>query len=134
MKHISYDDGTVKAEIDIRPATTRDGIRRETLMYGELYKDPVLLRSQQLLGTLTAAADVQTLTVDGKPVKLTAETILDLPGTLTTLWSLAVFEVNPHWQFGITSEELEAIQKKALTPSSGSEDSTEAPTKAKQKT
>lgn len=131
MKHISYDDGSVKAEIDIRPATTGDGIRREQMMYGEIQKDPVLLRAQQLLGTLIAAADIKVLEQDGQPVKLTNESILELPGALTTLWGAYVFEVNPHWQFGITAEELEAFQKKASPPSSGSKDSTGQPAKAK---
>jgi hypothetical protein len=134
MKHISYDDGSVKAEIDIRAASTRDGIQREYLMYNDLPKDPVLVRAQQLFGTLTAAADVKLLERDGQPVKLTVESLLELPGALTTRWSLDVFEVNPHWQFGISSAELEELQKKALKPSSGLEASTEQPTKAKPKT
>jgi hypothetical protein len=133
MKHLSYSDGSVKAEIDIRPASTRDGISREYLMYNDIPRDPVLLRAQQLLGTLTAAADVKLLERDGQPIKLTAESLLDLPGALTTRWALDVFEVNPHWQFGISSAELEELQKKALQPSSGSEASTEQPTKAKPK-
>jgi len=133
MKHLSYSDGSVEAEIDIRPASTRDGINREYLMYNDLPKDPILVRAQQLLGTLTAAADVKLLERDGQPIKLTAESLLDLPGALTARWSLDVFEVNPHWQFGISSAELEELQKKVLLPSSGSEASTEQPTKAKPK-
>lgn len=133
MKHLSYSDEHVKAEIDIREATTRDGIQREYLMYGEVPKDPILLRAQQLLGTLTAAADIRVLEVDGKAIKLTKDTLLDLPGGLTTLWGAYVIEVNPHWQFGITSEELEALQKKAQKPSTGSEVSTEPTPKVKPK-
>ena len=113
MKHVSYNDNSYHAEIDIRPASTGDGIRREMLMYENAPKDPVQLRAQQLFGTLTAAADIITLEKDGKPVTLTAAALLDLPGALTTLWGAYVFEENPHWQFGITAAELEALQKKA---------------------
>lgn len=134
MKHISYDDGEVKAEIDIRPATTRDGINREYIMYNDVPKDPVMVRAQQLFGTLTAASDIQKLEVDGKPLKLTNESLLELPGAFTTYWAACVFEVNPHWQFGITSEQLEKFQKKAPLPSSGSEVSTAPTPKAGSKT
>jgi hypothetical protein len=134
MKHVSYDDGHVKAEIDIREATTGDGIRREYLMYNDLPKDPVGIRARQLFATMTAAANVLALERDGQSVKLTDETLLDLPGMLTELWTKKVFEVNPHWQFGITADELEKLQKKAPQPLNGSEVSTEQPAKAETKT
>ena len=38
MKHLSYDDGRIRAEIDIRQATTGDGIQRGLLTY-DLPKD-----------------------------------------------------------------------------------------------
>jgi hypothetical protein len=133
MKHLSYDDGKVKAEVDIRPATTGDGIRRDRDMYGDMPKDPVLQRAQQLRATLTAAADIQLLTVGGADYKLTNESVLELPGALTTLWGAYVFEVNPHWQFGITAEQLEELQKKAPSPSHGSKTSIEPTPKARRK-
>lgn len=133
MKHLSYEDGIVKAEIDIHEASTREGIQREYLMYDNSPKDPILLRGQQLFGTLTAAADIQLLEVDGKPFKLTKENLLDLPNKFTVLWGAYVFEANPQWQFGITADELEKLQKKAQKPSSGSEHSIEPLPKAKPK-
>ena len=129
-KHLSFDDGEYRAEIDIRPATTGDGIRRERDMYENPSKDPLELRAKQLLITLTAVADIQTLTKAGKSIKLNVDTLLDLPGALTTLWSMYVFEANPHWNFGLTTDQLEAIQKKASPPSAGLPDSTEPQPKA----
>jgi hypothetical protein len=131
VSHFSYKDKHIHAEIDIRAASTADAFNREKIMFGQLQSDPTLARAQQMVGTLLAAATVEKLNVDGKDIKLTAETLLDLPSAFTTLWEMRVYEENPQWQFGLSADQLDEIQKKALQPTSGSGDSIEQPAKAK---
>jgi hypothetical protein len=133
--HIFYDDGTVKAEIVLRPpASTGDGIRRESLMYSKISKDPVLNSAQALYATLVSGSDIEVLERNGQLVALSVDTVMELPGALTSLWELRIFEINPHWQYGVTPDQLENLQKKASKPSTGSDNFIEQPTKAKSKT
>lgn len=134
MKHLSYEDEHFKAEIDIREATTGDGIRRTMLMYGTKQEDDLLKRSQIMLGNLLSAANIQTLTKDGEPFTVDAATLLDLPSALTQPWEMMVFDVNPQWLDVMTADQLLELQKKVRKPSSGSSTSTEPATKAKPKT
>ena len=63
MKHLSYDDGIVRAEIDIRPATTDDGIERGSKTYDIPAGDKHPFRAHSLFATLTAPSDILKLEV-----------------------------------------------------------------------
>ena len=140
MKHLSYDDGIVRAEIDIRPATTGDGIQRGLLTYDLPKDDPLPYRARTLFANLSVISKIEKLqrrigTVESDnpqyaDIVLTPESMLELPDALTVLWELDVLDVNPQWRYGLTSDQLEALQKKAPKPSSGSEPSTELTPKA----
>jgi hypothetical protein len=131
MYTLIYRDEEIDADIDLRSASTADAFKRELAMFNPPQTDPVLARAQQLLGTLTAAATIKKLIVKGQSdYKLTAESVLELPSTFTTVWEMRVYEQNPQWQYGLTADQLEEIQKKALQPSSGSKRSTKQPAKA----
>ena len=43
----------------------------------------------------------------------------NLPDKLLWMWEQAVYEVNPHWRFGETLENIEELQKKARKPTTG---------------
>lgn len=130
MKHLSYDDGTVQTEIDIRPATTDDGIERGSKTYDIPAGDKHPFRAHSLFATLTAPSDILKLEVDGKPVKFTIDLMRKLPDAFTSLWERRVLEVNPQWRYDLTSDQLEELQKKVNPPSAGSKDSTEPQPKA----
>ena len=142
MKHLSYDDGTIRAEIDIRPATTGDGIQRGLLMYDLPKDDKLPFRARTLFANISVVSTILKLEsvqrdpndknheVVGQVVKFTAETMLELPDALTALWELKVLDENPQWRYGLNSDQLEELQKKLRKPSDGSENSTEPQTKA----
>ena len=130
-KHVSYDDGTYRAEIDIRPATTGDGIQRGLLMYDLPKDDKLPFRARTLFANLSIVSTIQKMdTPQSQIVTLTPESLLDLPDALTTLWEMKVLDENPQWRYGLNSDQLEELQKKLRKPSSGSETSTEPQTKA----
>ena len=132
MKHLSYDDGTYRAEIDIRPATTGDGIQRGLLTYDLPKDDKLPFRARALFASLSVVSDIQKLEKNGQAIKLTPEILADdtLPDMLTTIWEMRVFEENQQWRAGLTADQLEELQKKLRKPSGGSEVSTEPQTKA----
>jgi hypothetical protein len=145
MKHLSYDDGTYRAEIDIRPATTDDGIQRGTLTYDIPKDDKLPFRVHSLFATLFCASTIQELTCEVKSdavgkepqyadIPFTLEAMRKLPDGLTVLWEMKVLDVNPQWRYGLNADQLEAIQKKATPLSGGSTTSTEQPAKASKKT
>ena len=139
-KHVSYDDGTYRAEIDIRPATTGDGIQRGLLTYDLPKDDKLPFRARTLFANLSVVSKIDKLTRqagtkdNGDPVietiKLTPESLLELPDALTSLWELKVLDENPQWRYGLNSDQLEELQKKLRKPSPGSEISTEPQPKA----
>jgi hypothetical protein len=131
MKHFSYDDGVYRAEIDIRPATTGDGIQRGLLTYDLPKDDKLPFRARTLFANIGVVSTIEALEKDGQPVKLTAESLLDLPDALTVLWEMNVMDINPQWRYGLTSDQLESIEKKAQAPSVGSPDSIAPSTKAR---
>jgi hypothetical protein len=125
-KHLSYDDGHIRAEIDIRPATTGDGIQRGLLTYDLPKDDKLPFRARTLFANLSIVSTIQKMdTPQSQIVTLTPESLLDLPDALTTLWEMKVLDVNPQWRYGLNSDQLEEIQKKALTPLDGLPDSIE---------
>jgi hypothetical protein len=130
MKHLSFDDGTTRAEIDIRPATTGDGIQRGLLTYDLPKDDKLPYRARTLFANISVVSKIDILVCNGEPLKLTPEAMLDLPDALTVLWEMDVLDVNPQWRYGLTADQLEEIQKKALMPSPGSPASTKPGSKA----
>jgi hypothetical protein len=134
MKHLSYDDGSVCAEIDIRAATTDEGIQRGTVTYDVPKDDKHPFRAHSLFATLSVPSDILKLEVDGKPAKFSIELMRKLPDAFTSLWERRVLEVNPQWRYDLTSDQLEEIQKKATRPSGGSKDSTGQAEKSSKKT
>jgi hypothetical protein len=140
MKHLSYDDGTYRAEIDIHQATTGDGIQRGLLMYDLPKDDKLPFRARTLFANISVVSTFKELTCrvgtpeSGLPqyadIQLTPESMLALPDALTALWELKVLDENPQWRYGLNSDQLEELQKKLRKPSDGSENSTEPQTKA----
>jgi len=134
MRHLSFDDGTYRAEIEIRPATTDDGIERGTLIYDTPKDDKLPFRVRYLFAGLSIVSDIQTLNCNGEPVKFSIDTMRKLPDGLTVLWEMKVLDENPQWRTGLNADQLEAIQKKVIPPSGGSTTSTEPTGKASKKT
>ena len=130
MKHLSYDDGTYRAEIDIHQATTGDGIQRGLLMYDLPKDDKLPFRARTLFANLFVVSKVEKLDKDGQTIPFNVEGMLELPDALTALWELKVLDENPQWRYGLNSDQLEELQKKLRKPSDGSENSTEPQTKA----
>ena len=133
-KHLSYDDGTYRAEIDICPASTDEGIQRGTFIYDPPAEDKHPFRARVLFGNIFYASTVLKLECDGQPIPLDIDTMRKLPDGLTALWEIRVTDLNPQWRPGLTADQLEAIQKKATPLSGGSTTSTEQPAKASKKT
>ena len=134
MRHLSFDDGTYRAEIEIRPATTDDGIERGTLIYDTPKDDKLPFRVRYLFAGLSIVSDIQTLTCNGEPVKFSIDSMRKLPDGLTVLWEMKVLDENPQWRTGLNADQLEAIQKKVIPLSDGSTTSTEPTGKASKKT
>jgi hypothetical protein len=134
-----YDDGTVKARIICHPATGRQGIEKGNMSSAaraaeekEEKKDSVRnINRTYRVPLLTAAADIELLQINRVDVKFDYTLCDTLPDLFLWMWEQKVYKVNPHWQFGQTAENIEAIQKKAMTPTTGSKTSTKPDAKAK---
>ena len=133
-KHLSYDDGTYRAEIDICPASTDEGIQRGTLTYDIPKDDKLPFRVHSLFATLFCASTITKLECDGQTIPFDIDGMRKLPDGLTVLWEMKILDANPQWRYGLNADQLEAIQKKATPLSGGSTTSTEQPAKASKKT
>ena len=136
---ITFDSDGIKAEVVCYSADTLAGIRRQIMASEALQElseeknaDAAISFAKSVKWPLLiASAKIVSFSKDGKDKKLDFDTYLTLPGLFTTIWEEAVYEVNPHWQFGQTLESLEDIEKKARKPTLGLEDSTEPKAKPK---
>jgi hypothetical protein len=136
---ITYDSDGIKAEVVCRSADTLAGINRQIMasqaleeLSKEKNADPAISFAKSVKWPLLiASAKIVSFSINGEDKKLDFDTYLTLPGMFTSMWEAAVYEVNPHWQFGQTLEGLEDIEKKARKPTHGSKDSSELKAKAK---
>jgi hypothetical protein len=139
-----YDDGTVKARIVCHPATGRQGIERGNLSSAARAADEADVKAGKLVvdavrninrtyrvPLLTVACDIELFQIDGVDTKFDYTLCDTLPDVFLWLWEQKVYEVNPHWQFGQTVDNVEQIQKKVMPPTTGSKASTKPDTKAK---
>jgi len=141
-----YEDETVKAVIVLRSATGRIGVQRSNMIsdaYAEIEKEnkahpahPIqpmeVINRAHRVPLLTAAADIKLFQVDGKDAKLDAALCETLPDLFLWEWEQHVYKVNPHWRFNASLESVEALQKKAMKPTTGSKSSTKPDEKEKQ--
>lgn len=120
--HIHYDDGAVSAELEIRQATTLDGMKRTRLLVeadglGNLDVDLLVLHTLYPSLVVCTSGEIKR---EGQPLDWppTFDQFLSLPEALSVKWEAAAFDMNPHWR----PEGAEDGQKKALT--TGSPEST----------
>lgn len=101
-RHVEYEDERVKADLEIRQATVRDGIKRTMFMRdaednetGDLELDVL----RRLVYPPLMAVTIGTLVVDGQEQEwpLDFETYTELPEALGIEWENAAFELNPHF-------------------------------------
>lgn len=122
MSTVSYADERVQAEIQVRPATYLDGIRRTRLILSasETYQDSpesdLALLACFSYPDLIAASPSGTLTVDGEAVAWPppVEVVAQLPNELGRAWEEAVYRLNPAFL-----KPPETDEKKATSTSPG---------------
>ena len=132
MITFEYDDGTVKALIELHSATGREGLERSQMMSDartledkEKTPDPVRnINRTYRVPLLTAAAVIKELKVNGEDKKFDYMLCDELPDVFLWEWEQKVYEVNPHWRFGASVEGVEELQKKVRKPTTGLSPST----------
>lgn len=126
---VVYDDGRVKARLEVTTATVRMGMKRQRLrLDGSNWTiaqekpdiDEALLRQFSWPDMMGATADYQ-VEMDGKTFSnagepLTVEVYLELPDALSIEWDAAVYRQNPTW---LKQSEEPAGKKAPQPPSTG---------------
>lgn len=124
---VVYDDGRVKARLEVATATVRMGMKRQrlrldgskwTIAQENLDIDEALLRQFSWPDMMGATTDYQ-VEMDGKTFSnsgepLTVEVYLELPDALSIAWDAAVYRQNPTW----LKQSDEPDEKKAPQPPS----------------
>ncbi len=123
---VRWENGTVKAELEVGEATVRMGMRRARLRLdgGEETedRDVELLRKFRypdlMGGTVHYRIETgeETYSDDGR--ELTFEAYLELPDGLDDAWGMGVYRMNPAWLPGHGDAEAEHEEKKENRSSS----------------
>lgn len=101
-RNVNYDDGAVRAQLEIAPATVLTGFRRGVLQRLRDADDPndVALLRRFTWPDLKAATTAGHIHWDQGEINvsdLTFEQWIELPEALVVEWENVVYEVNPHW-------------------------------------